>query len=159
MEVDEQGAQETFNDALEYAERMMQRNPGRAAANSTPLMKIILSGQNDPRVYREILSGLSSVSNTINEQDPRGATALMYAAESGMGDVALELISFGANKTLKDNNGKTAADLWQAVPNDMFKEPGDKAFFLQKLQGGRRKTRKTRKARKTRRSYVSRKRV
>jgi uncharacterized protein len=47
----------------------------------------------------------------LNEQDNRGRTALMIAAELGHTAAAELLMARGADKTLKDKQGKTASDL------------------------------------------------
>jgi ankyrin repeat protein len=47
----------------------------------------------------------------IDDQDDRGRTALMTAAELGHTAAAELLISRGANRSLQDKDGKTASDL------------------------------------------------
>jgi ankyrin repeat protein len=47
----------------------------------------------------------------IDAADNRGRTALMIAAEQGHGAIASALIEAGADRTLRDKDGKTAADL------------------------------------------------
>jgi ankyrin repeat protein len=47
----------------------------------------------------------------LDDQDNRGRTALMTAAELGHTGAAELLISHGANRTLQDKDGKTAGDL------------------------------------------------
>ena len=46
----------------------------------------------------------------IDDQDNRGRTALMIAAELGHRGAVEALLSHGANATLKDKEGKTALD-------------------------------------------------
>jgi ankyrin repeat protein len=170
-------AEETLDRALNAAERMLRMRNANVPENSTPLMKIVMSGENDPSVYYEILSELPEVSNTLNQQNADGMTALMYAAKKGLGDIMLELLGSGADKNLKNNQGETAADIWEALPDDQFEDDEVKPFFLEKLRdeeephaGGRKKTRKskksskktkktkkTRKVKKTRRTYALRK--
>lgn len=163
-------AQKTFDDALERAEETLEMRGDNIPADSTPLMKILMSGENDPRMYWEILTELGHVRNTLNQQDSDGMTALMYAAKQGMGDITLELMGSGADRALKNKQGETAADIWKALPLEMFDDDEDtKQHFLDKLEegldeeedeeevnrGGKRKTRKskkTQKAKKTRKS-------
>lgn len=158
-------AQETYDDALEHAERVLARRE-YVPQNTTPLMKIVMSGQSDPKVYREILTDLGFVANTLNDQDSDGMTALMYAAKRGLGDVALELLTFGAEKGLKNVQGETAADIWESLPNDEFDDNAVKVYYLNKLRAqvqGARRRQKTRKGRgkkqskRTRRTYALRK--
>jgi ankyrin repeat protein len=47
----------------------------------------------------------------IDDQDNRGRTALMIAAELGHEAAVDLLLSRGANKSLRDKQGKTAGDL------------------------------------------------
>lgn len=49
----------------------------------------------------------------INEQDENGRTALHYAAMNIAEDDIKDLIILGANRTIKDNNGYTAYDLFE----------------------------------------------
>jgi len=56
---------------------------------------------------------LDSVS--INQQDIMGGTPLMYAANYKRAEVAYMLVERGADKTIQDNYGRTAASLAQAA--------------------------------------------
>ena len=47
----------------------------------------------------------------VNARDKNGRTPLHIAAEKGMRDTALLLLNMGADPSLKDPQGKTAADI------------------------------------------------
>jgi ankyrin repeat protein len=48
---------------------------------------------------------------TLDDQDNRGRTALMIAAELGHAAAVDQLLAHGADKSIKDKQGKTASDL------------------------------------------------
>lgn len=47
----------------------------------------------------------------LNIADQEGMTALMFAAKADRAEMALELLEHGADKTLRDNEGRTAEDM------------------------------------------------
>jgi ankyrin repeat protein len=59
----------------------------------------------------DVIKLLSGRGAHIDDQDNRGRTALMIAAELGRVEVAETLIRLGADATLVDKQGKTARDL------------------------------------------------
>jgi ankyrin repeat protein len=155
-------AQNTLDEALENAERMIDARNLVVPDNSTPLMRIIMGGENDPRIYSEILSELPAVSNSVNAQNADEMTALMYAAKKGWGDIVMELLEAGADKALRNNQGETAADLWEAVPEGEMDEEAKEAILAelrvqQPNAGGRRHRRKTKKSRKTKKTRKAKK--
>lgn len=93
---------------------------GPVPANTTPLMKVVIV-KSDPREVFTVLED-PAVRGTINDQNAKGMTALMYAAESGKGDIAMELAKAGANAKLKNKDGKDAIDLLKALPLEQFDE-------------------------------------
>ena len=66
------------------------------------------AGSND---VADVLALLIDHGARINEKDNRGRTALMIAASLGHERAVDVLIARGADKTLRDATGKTAADL------------------------------------------------
>ncbi len=59
----------------------------------------------------EIVSYLLDAGAHIDDRDDRGRTALMIAAEGGHAEIAGLLLARGADPSLKDKDGKRAADL------------------------------------------------
>ena len=59
----------------------------------------------------DVVSYLLDAGAHIDDQDNRGRTALMIAAEGGHAGIANMLLARGADASLKDNAGKRAADL------------------------------------------------
>jgi ankyrin repeat protein len=59
----------------------------------------------------DLLSLLIDHGAKLDEQDNRGRSALMIAAQLGHVTAAEVLIKHGASRALKDNSGKTARDL------------------------------------------------
>jgi uncharacterized protein len=59
----------------------------------------------------EVMSLLLERGARLDEEDNRGRTALMIAAELGHTQAVDMLLAHGADKSLKDKQGKTAADL------------------------------------------------
>ena len=59
----------------------------------------------------EVMTLLIDRGALLDEKDNRGRTALMIAAELGHTAAAELLIARGADKSLKDKQGKTASDL------------------------------------------------
>jgi ankyrin repeat protein len=67
----------------------------------------------------DVLSLLISRGAHLNDQDNRGRTALMIAASLGHETAVDILLAHGADRTIKDKSGKTAADL---APNEELKK-------------------------------------
>jgi len=59
----------------------------------------------------EVMTLLIERGARLDEQDNRGRTALMIAAELGHTPAVDLLLAHGADKSLKDKQGKTAGDL------------------------------------------------
>jgi ankyrin repeat protein len=59
----------------------------------------------------KVVSYLLEAGAHIDDRDARGRTALMIAAEGGRAEIANLLLARGADPSLKDKTGKTAADL------------------------------------------------
>jgi ankyrin repeat protein len=59
----------------------------------------------------KVVSCLLDAGAHIDDRDARGRTALMIAAEGGRAEIANLLLARGADPSLKDKAGKTAADL------------------------------------------------
>jgi len=60
---------------------------------------------------REIVSYLLDAGAHIDDQDARGRTALMIAAEGNRPEIVKVLLAHGADPAIKDKTGKRAADL------------------------------------------------
>lgn len=91
----------------------------RCKSGRTPLHVAALNGyaealsplytglvSSDPRAYR---LAHSDKDNLINERDSQGCTALHLAAVQGHQEVARELLKLGADPSITDRSGKTAA--------------------------------------------------
>src|SRR6266849_2975712 len=59
----------------------------------------------------KVVSYLLDAGAHIDDRDARGRTALMIAAEGGRAEIAKLLLARGADRSLKDKAGKSAADL------------------------------------------------
>jgi len=59
----------------------------------------------------KVVSYLLDAGAHIDDRDARGRTALMIAAEGGRAEIANLLLARGADPSLKDKTGKSAADL------------------------------------------------
>ena len=138
-------------DDKEYVESTMaeieERWGSRAArypSDVTPLMKYVLVA-NDPVPLRAMLK-MSEYKDTLNKQDSKGMTALMYAVDRELVDIAKTLITAGADKTLKNASGETAADIAKALDDEVE----DKPDLVMTVSGGRRrKSTRRRKSKKT----------
>jgi ankyrin repeat protein len=64
----------------------------------------------EPQAIKVVQSLLDAGAN-VNDRDARGRTALMIAAEGGRAEIAGLLLARGADPSLKDKTGKSAADL------------------------------------------------
>jgi uncharacterized protein len=73
---------------------------------TTPLLTAALAG------HAEVVAALLQIDANIDAQNEReGHTALMVAAWRGHAEVVELLLAAGADRTLVDNEGRTAADL------------------------------------------------
>jgi tetratricopeptide (TPR) repeat protein len=70
----------------------------------------------------ETIKLLASHGVNLNWQSERGETYLMLAAESAQGESAKALIELGANRSLKDKDGMTAADIAKLKMTQLEKE-------------------------------------
>jgi ankyrin repeat protein len=64
----------------------------------------------------KVVSYLLDAGAHIDDRDARGRTALMIAAEGGRAEIANLLLARGADPSLKDKTGKSAADLTVLSP-------------------------------------------
>ena len=85
-------------------------------------LNLFISGKNPAKLkLAEILIGAGI---DVNCRDERGITALMYAAALGNETLIQLLLKHGADKTLKDGQGRTAGAYLDGV-----KYPGLKKYF------------------------------
>lgn len=89
----------------------------RNAAGLTPLMAAVTSGAGT-----EVFETLLEAGSSIDEQAASGTTALMLAAGSGTPAQVIYLLNAGADPTLVDAEGRTAADL--AMSNSAVRTSG-----------------------------------
>ena len=75
------------------------------ATGMTPLMKAAETGDH------ELVNIFLNAGIDVNKQDKFGWTALMYAATTQDQSLMDLLINKGANQTIKNNDGKTAANI------------------------------------------------
>ncbi|KAK6317907.1 hypothetical protein J4Q44_G00111980 [Coregonus suidteri] len=68
--------------------------------------------------YSQVINVLLSHGAEVNSQDENGYTALTVAVQYGREEAVLKLLQLGADKTLKNKAGKSAADLAK-----VFKRP------------------------------------
>jgi ankyrin repeat protein len=78
---------------------------GKDGSGRTPLM---LAADNEGFVPDEVMGMLLDHGAQIDEQDPQGNTALMFAAKAGSFSGVEYLVSRKANVNLKNNSGDTA---------------------------------------------------
>lgn len=57
-----------------------------------------------------MVSLLTKHNADVNQQNFNGATALVFAATFGQKEIAEHLLAHGADKSIKDNTGKTPLD-------------------------------------------------
>jgi len=82
--------------------------PGLLGA--TPLMQVARWGEGDD-ADRLLASRLLQLGAEVNARDDFGSTALMYAAQSGKRELAALLLAHGADRTVTNCQGETAASL------------------------------------------------
>lgn len=70
----------------------------------------------------ELVQRCLSVGTSINTVEGNGWTPLHAAAFGGKGDVVIWLLKAGANRTLKDKNGKTPLDLANSKKHEAIVE-------------------------------------
>jgi tetratricopeptide (TPR) repeat protein len=70
----------------------------------------------------QVIKLLASHGANLNWQSERGETYLMLAAESAQGESAKALIELGANRSLKDKDGMTAAEIAKLKMTQLEKE-------------------------------------
>jgi hypothetical protein len=75
------------------------------ASGVTPLMVAIAFDPESSRMMQRLLDAGAE----IDDQDKGGLTALMYAARYGRQEAVTLLLARGANPTIRDNQGRTAA--------------------------------------------------
>ena len=90
---------------LEMVKTLLARGADATAANALGRTALILTRNTG------IAQALLAAGTPIDAQDSRGRTALMYAATRGDLPIAKVLLSSGADTTLRDAEGKSAAEL------------------------------------------------
>jgi ankyrin repeat protein len=100
---------------LDIVKRLLARNIDINARYPNELTLLIWASGPDEKVSEAqaigVVSYLLDAGAHIDDQDNRGRTALMIAAEGGHAGIANLLLARGANASLKDKAGKRAADL------------------------------------------------
>jgi ankyrin repeat protein len=121
---DERAADETGKPPIVYAvagahidivKRLLARNIDVNTHYANELTLLMWASGADEKVSAaeaiKVVSYLLDAGAHIDDRDNRGRTALMIAAEGGHSEVADLLTTRGANASLKDKAGKSAADL------------------------------------------------
>jgi uncharacterized protein len=100
---------------LDIVKRLLARNIDINARYPNELTLLIWASGPDEKASEAqaigVVSYLLDAGAHIDDQDNRGRTALMIAAEGGHAGIANLLLARGANASLKDKAGKRAADL------------------------------------------------
>jgi uncharacterized protein len=100
---------------LDVMKRLLARNIDINARYSNDLTLLMWASGPDEKAPEaqavNVVSYLLDAGAHIDDQDDRGRTALMIAAEGGHQDIANLLLARGADASLKDKAGKRAADL------------------------------------------------
>jgi ankyrin repeat protein len=100
---------------LDIVKRLLARNITINARYPNDLTLLMWASGPDEKAPEaqaiDVVSYLLDAGAHIDDQDNRGRTALMIAAEGGHAGIANLLLARGANASLKDKAGKRAADL------------------------------------------------
>src|ERR1700722_12496528 len=100
---------------LDVVKRLLARNIDINARYPNDLTLLMWASGPDEHVPEaqaaELVSYLLDGGAHIEDRDDRGRTALMIAAEGGHTEIANLLLARGADPSLKDKAGKSAADL------------------------------------------------
>jgi ankyrin repeat protein len=100
---------------LDIVKRLLARNIAINARYPNDLTLLMWASGPDEKAPEaqaiDVVSYLLDAGAHIDDQDNRGRTALMIAAEGGHAGIANLLLARGANASLKDKAGKRAADL------------------------------------------------
>jgi ankyrin repeat protein len=100
---------------LDIVKRLLATNIDVNARYANDLTLLMWAAGADEKVAEadalKVVSYLLDVGARIDDRDARGRTALMIAAEGGRAEIANRLLARGADRSLKDNSGKRAADL------------------------------------------------
>src|SRR6266404_1964343 len=100
---------------LDIVKRLLARNIDINARYPNDLTLLIWASGPDEKAPEteaiKVVSYLLDAGAHIDDRDARGRTALMIAAEGGRAEIAKLLLARGADRSLKDKAGKSAADL------------------------------------------------
>jgi uncharacterized protein len=100
---------------LDVVKRLLARNVDVNVRYANDLTLLMWAAGADEKVAEaeavRIVSYLLDHGAHVDDQDARGRTALMIAAEGGRTEVAALLVARGADPALRDGAGKRAADL------------------------------------------------
>jgi uncharacterized protein len=100
---------------IEIVKRLLARNIDINARYPNGLTILMWASGPDEKAPEaqatQVVSYLLHAGAHIDDQDDRGRTALMIAAEGGRAEIAGLLLARGADPTLKDRAGKRASDL------------------------------------------------
>ena len=100
---------------LDVMKRLLARQVDINARYPNELTLLMWAAGPDEKVREaraiEVVAYLLDAGAHIDDRDARGRTALMIAAEGGHAEIANLLLARGADPTLKDKAGKSAADL------------------------------------------------
>ena len=101
--------------SLDIVRQLLAKNIDLNARYANDLTLLIWASGPDQSVAEaqalEVVSYLVSTGAHIDDRDDRGRTALMTAAEGNHADIAKLLLNHGADPSLRDKAGKSAADL------------------------------------------------
>jgi ankyrin repeat protein len=100
---------------FEVVKRLLVRNIDINSRYANDLTLLMWASGPDEKVSEsqaiKVVSHLLDAGAHIDDRDARGRTALMIAAEGGRAEIANLLLARGADPSLKDKAGKSAADL------------------------------------------------
>jgi len=101
--------------SLDIVRQLLAKNIDLNARYANDLTLLMWASGPDQSVAEaqalEVVSYLVDTGAHIDDRDDRGRTALMTAAEGNHADIARLLLSHGADPSLRDKAGKSAADL------------------------------------------------
>jgi uncharacterized protein len=101
--------------SLDIVRQLLAKNIDLNARYANDLTLLMWASGPDQSVAEaqalEVVSYLADTGAHIDDRDDRGRTALMTAAEGNHADIAKLLLKHGADPSLRDKAGKSAADL------------------------------------------------